>query len=218
MEEPTLDEKYDSLQTGVCMTTRNNRYKKLTTAMEKDNDTKIAKTTKLVNMTESFLNSLKEEQNRTGTYCGERKCQRLPYSRFWFKEVPSDREFIPTTYHILQEYGLLFLKAKMNFEKIKVMNKKTISQWTVLAHSGIVHQGNTIRNSDERIQYYEDCIDMVNKIIYLRNYDADICLINSTDTKKRSDHEGFTNELKTLITLIETNIIQDRANVTFSTR
>ena len=60
--------------------------------------------------------------------------------------------------------------------------------------------------------------EMVNKIIYLRNYDADICLINSTDTKKRSDHEGFTNELKTLRTLIETNIIQDRANVTFSTR
>ena len=209
MAASTFDEEYDSFQKRVCMTTRNARYKKLVTAMEKDEDTKIAKTTNLVNMTENFLNSLKEEQNRTGntkTYCGERKCQKLPYSRFWFKEVPSDRDFIPTTYHILQEYGLLFLKAKMNFKEIKEMNKGTINEWTIVAHTEIVHQGKTFINSNERIQYYEDCINMVNKIIYLRNYDADICLIDSTDTEKRRKHEGFTKELKELIKLIQNNI------------
>ena len=211
MAESTLDEKYNSLQTKACMTTRNSRYRRLTTAMEKNEDTKIAKTTELVDITEKFLKYLKKEQNKTGktgkTYCGERKCQKLPYSRFWFKEVPSVRDFMPTTYHILQEYGLLFLKAKINFKKIKEMNKGTIYEWTVDAHTEIVvNQGNTIINSNERIKYFEDCINMVNNIIYLRNYDADICLINSTNIEKRRDHEGFTKELKNLINLIENDI------------
>lgn len=202
---PRAIDRYKTLKKEVCIVDRNKQYDDLTDAiMSRDVNESKHMIKKIVNITKCFVNAFNKEEINKGNkklnnkrYCGDEiRCQTLPYSKDWPEK--QTRGFIPTAYHILQEYDLLHLKARVNFIDIKERNKKSISVWGTLTYSDINDISYDIENSNEKKQYYDDCISTINQIIYLRTYDIGACLKNRATTKQIEDHEGFIKELRTL--------------------
>ena len=208
MATSNLDSEYQFLKTRVCIQKRNKKYKALKNAITSEtNDVAERKIKQIVAMTKRFAIALALEEerynntdntgntgNRTTTYCGDTTCQTLPYNRNWNKDIETTRNFIPTAYHILQEYDLLYLKAEVPLKQILIRGNNTISEWSTKAYSDISIVGKKIGDVDERLEYYNNCIDTINQIIALRNYDKDICH-NGIDN---DDHIPFIIELRQL--------------------
>ena len=205
MATSTIGSEYEFIKRKVCIKKRNSQYEALRTSiMSNDKDVAYRKVQEIVTIAKRFemALALEEEQynntnntgNRTTTYCGDTPCQTLPYSRNWYKDKETTRSFIPTAYHILQEYDLLYLKAKISFENIQKRNTETIANWASLTHSDISLVGKKIGDAEKKLEYYNSCINTINQIIALRNYDKDICN-NGIDT---DGHISFIKELRQL--------------------
>ena len=203
MATSTLDNEYRSLKRNVCIQKREfHQYEALkNTIKPNDKDAADRKVQEIVTMTKRFAMALMKNTGRTTTYCGdipERgiriSCQTLPYNRNWDKDEETTRNFIPTTYHILQEYDLLYLKAKISLEKILEMGDDTIADWTSKALSDIKFVGKEINDTDEKIEYYNSCISTIEQVIFLRKYDMYTCH-NGIDT---DSHTTFIEQLMNL--------------------
>lgn len=193
MTQEIKKRRYKELKSKVCIPQISDlRYTALTrTLMNSGDELANAEIRRIVNITKNFATALGSE--RRIKYCGNEDCQTLPFMKVDNKgKELSTRSFIPTAYHILQEYDLLYLKSELTLKELNFMRTRKMGVWkrTTFLHINRV-------GLNKNAQYYQDCIDIINQVISLREYDMAMCIENP-DSKIEKIHRDFLDVLNKL--------------------
>ena len=200
---------YEGLKSEVCIPhTSDSRYTALKHTLMNAGDA-LAKieVKRIVDITKNFATALGSE--RKIKYCGNEDCKTLPHIKNFDSKDNEllTRSFIPTAYHILQDYDLMYLKSEILLKELDSRRKLENVQWRRTTFNKINQIG-----LNKNAQYYQDCIDTINQVISLREYDMAMCI--KTPNKKmkkeykkflemREKHKAFLVVLEELKTLIQ---------------
>ena len=190
----TLQIRYENLHEKVCIPKLNSRenntkYRDLVNEITKQGNKEDVK--EIVKMTELFVNVL--EKNKKDIYCNPKRCRNLPY----IKNKKDTRDFIPTSYHILQDYDLFYIKSDVSREILKkITNIRDFAKWEKYADLLITNKGETFEES-MKSKYYQDCVETIQRVILLRKFDLDYCT-EPGETTERENHNKFIDRLNSL--------------------
>ena len=146
---------------------------------------------RIIDITKRFVTALGSE--RRIRYCGNEDCKTLPFMKVDSKgNELLTRSFIPTAYHILQDYDLLYLKSEILLKDLESFRELKMGSWRRTILNRIDQTG-----LNKNAQYYQDCIDTINQVISLRNYDMEVCIENPNNDIKEK-HKDFLDVLKKL--------------------
>ena len=209
-----LQTRHENLHEKVCIPNINDRkynipYSELVSKITNQGTKKDL--IEIVEMTELFVSSLKE--NKKNRYCNPKHCRTLPY----IHKVRDTRDFIPTSYHILQDYDLLYIKSEASSEALKDITRiRDPNIWEQYAERLIKKKGEKLKESIKS-KYYQDCVETIQRVIFLRNFDLQYC-IESSKTSERENHEKFIGNLTSLKDTLEekTGLIKKEQNISES--
>ena len=210
MAQSSIDSSYNDLKSSVCIPYRNStEYKDLKNALVNSTDELAKSRIKIIiNITKRFETALHSELKRKiitrRTYCGDEDCQTLPHIN---NKGSMTRRFIPTAYHILQDYDLMYLKCNIELKQLDFNRGLNMKKWRRTTFRTIIYTGEEGMEKDNDL-YYPDCIDTINRVISLRRYDMDSCIENPNE-KIKEDHEKFLRQLNELNSDIQDHI-QDK--------
>jgi len=141
-----------------------------------------------------YLPALSYPNTFNPSTCGPDNCLILPY----LKDTNIHSSLVPMMAHCLQGYQLYNRIMRYPMNVVLRIEKMTLKKWEIKMNKYIqdlTSNGETDKNSKKK--KLEKIIDVLNRIILLRDFNENVC-VNNWSPEQRQQHLRFTTEIMKL--------------------